>query len=269
MDMPVLSEQGKPHPFRIWVCGPLQIERLSPQGYEPIPDSAWKGRRASRLMLKALLCAQGRHVQRSLLQEMLWGESPPKAALTVASSTLRHVLRDSAGVSMLWSDKQVLRLDSSLWCDFDACVALLQQAEQLGMTTDEAFPFLQQAEGYFRRGELFEGDDFPWMHSPRRAVASTRFFCRRWLTDVYVRRGLLVQAESLLTEHLQSDPLDEGAILRLMELLCQQSLQARALTLFMDSQKHFTSANRLMSKELLGYGESLKTKFVGPNERQV
>ncbi|HEU5376963.1 MAG TPA: BTAD domain-containing putative transcriptional regulator [Ktedonobacteraceae bacterium] len=256
-----IEDMATPTFVRIWMCGPLLVEYLNKQGYEELPISAWRGRRSPRLLLKALLCAPGRQMQREALPALLWPDSPPsKQELSCASSILRHILRDPVtNRSLLLTENsgQFYRLDT-LWCDADAALWCLDQAEKHGKTTDEAFPWLQQAESYFKRGMLLQGDEFAWIHGPRNRVAAARYRCRRWLVEAYVHRGQSGQAESLLNDLLREEPMDEEVIYRLMEIFCQQSMRGHALKLFEEAQERFRAQPQKMSSTLLAYADRLK-----------
>jgi hypothetical protein len=90
--------------FRVWLCGPLVIERRQEAGYRVLPAAIWGGSGYPRRLLKALLCSPGRQAHRERLQAWLWPEADAEqaaSALHTATTKLRKVLQAPDGGASL------------------------------------------------------------------------------------------------------------------------------------------------------------------------
>lgn len=234
------NEQTSPFPlptFRIWLCGPFQVERCVGNAYQTVRTAEWGGTNLPRLLLKALFCRPGRRARRETLLEMLWPEIENEQALqnlNTAVSKLRNVLRlsrESDCLLITEDNTTTYRLpdQSIIWVDAEAALLSLQDAER---TESETLTLLEDAERHFRRGGFLEGEEGLWVSGRRATIERACYRCCLRLADIYEQRGQLEQAEAQLSLLLEDDPTDEDALRRLMLLLHRQGMTHQAVRLY-------------------------------------
>ncbi|WP_052889436.1 AfsR/SARP family transcriptional regulator [Thermogemmatispora carboxidivorans] len=231
--------------FRVWLCGPLVIERRHGTGYQVLPATIWGGSGYPRRLLKGLLCSPGRQARREVLLDRLWPEVEPEQAasyLNLAATRLRKVLEPGGGLpSLLESqpDGQGYRLpgQEQLWVDAEAALWLLQQAERQPQLPETLIPLLEEAVGYWQRGPFLEGEEGNWVWAKRAIHERAVYRAKLWLAALYEQQGLLSAAEQLLTGVLEEDPTDEDVLGLLLRLLGRQGMRHRARRLYEQFQQ--------------------------------
>ncbi len=234
--------------FRIWLWGPLRVERQAGEHYEAVKTADWGGSNYPRLLLKALLCCPGRRGRREALLDMLWSETESEQAtanLNTATTKLRTLLRPAKGQESLLiteDDATIYQLPDQgvLWVDSDAVQHSLERAERLGRASAEMLPLLEEAISLSGRGTFLEGEEGKWAAEKRATRDLERYRGRIWLAESYGQHGRAGQAETLLTTLLEDDPFDEDVLCRLMALLQSQGMTHQALLLYQRMQDFFT-----------------------------
>lgn len=226
---------------RVWTFGELCVEyRAADSTWHSVQQEEWGGNSNSRRVLRYLLTV-GRSARRGEIMEALWPESTStyvEEYLNKAATNLRKVFR-SEEVLTSNSKRTTYQLaqQAVIWTDVDACEAVLREAERVGPTSQEGRRLLETAQQYFARGRFFEGEDGTWCHAKRERLATAHYRCLLWLAEAYEAQGSFRQAERLIEQLLQQDPLDEAALIHLLTLLNKQGMAAEAVRRY----KHATA----------------------------
>lgn len=219
---------------RVWLMGPFLVERRTRDGnWEPVASTVWDKAAYARLLLKRLLSAPARRVDRSTLIEDLWPHLASSESVERYPGDAAYQLRKVLGIPELLktfgsNSGYELAGQNAIWLDIDAAEALLKEAEQPGRATLAALPLLEQAHRYFQHGEALEGQAGTWCHARRATVERLRYRCRIWLAQAYEQQGYSGQAELLYSRLLEDDPADEDALCLLLTLLHRQGLNGQA-----------------------------------------
>jgi len=239
--------------IRVYTFGTFSVERLitnsSPSErprYEKIAKEEWRSRGPAIALLKLLLCRTSRRISRDTVMDTLWPETNVENAsksLDVATSILRSVLRVDDRKSLLIkthsSDAGILALPDQrkLWVDADAFESYLAQASKAESQGQDPLPFLEAAQELVK-GEFLEDDIYEdWTQNRRQAIDAARRRMTHHLADLYTRRELFDQSESLLQTLLIENPTDEDALNRLMMLLSRQDRRQEAINLYKRTAK--------------------------------
>ncbi|MBE3558889.1 MAG: hypothetical protein IMW89_06650 [Ktedonobacteraceae bacterium] len=252
--------------FRVWLCGPLRVERRVGTGYEGVQTAEWGGSHYPRLLLKGLLCRPGRQERREALLDLLWPDADPEQAaqyLNTATTKLRRVLQPVKGqesLLMTEGDSAVYRLadQAMLWVDADEGLALLKEAEQRGRMLPEALPLLEQAATCFTRG-VFLQEEGLWVAGRRATVEQARYRCRLWLAEAYEQQGMPGQAETALSLLLEEDATDEDVLCRLLWLLHRQGMTSQALRRYQQACEFFDREGLELTEATKHVAEQLVT----------
>ena len=228
------NEEAFPQ-FRVYLCGPFQLERRVGETFVPVSLSEWQGRTGSRTVLKALLGCPGRQARRDVLLALLWPDEDPQhvgAIVQKAVASLRHLFGSCFLEHGARSNLYQLAPQEQVWVDVDAAQQLLATAEQRGRTSLDALPLLEEAAGYLNRGIFLEEEDGPWAVGRQATVEQVRYRCRLWLAEAYEQQGMPGQAETVLSRLLEEDPTDEDVLSRLLSLFHRQGMTHQALRLY-------------------------------------
>nr|BBH92246.1 hypothetical protein KTA_04450 [Thermogemmatispora argillosa] len=229
--------------FRVWLCGPLCLERRQAATYEPLPLSAWGGSAYPRQLLKALLCCPRRQAHRERLLAWLWPDAAPDqaaSALHTATTKLRKVLQPPGASSLLesLSEGHGYRLPGQalLWVDAEEALQLLQQAEACQRTGDPLAVerLLEEAVRYWQRGTFLEGEEGDWVLARRATHERACYRARWWLSEIYEQQGRWPEAEAVLTELWEEDPTDGEVVARLVTVLLRQGRRQEARRCYRD-----------------------------------
>lgn len=243
-EQPVTQHPSSPL-FRVYLCGPFQVERWNGTSYEPLSLKTWGGSNDPRRLLKRLLCSPRRQVRRGELLEDLWSEVDPNISrnyLNDAVYRLRGALCPAKGAKSLLitaddhSNLAVLGQER-LWVDADAALALLAQAELVEREGGDTVLLVQEASRLLERGQFLEEEEGLWAHGRRATIERTRHGCLLWQARLYQQRGSLRQAETLLNALIEQDAMDEDALCLLMTNLHLQQRTSEALRLFEETAR--------------------------------
>lgn len=246
--------------FRVWLCGPFQVERWNGSVYEPLSLKAWGGSNDPRRLLKRLLCSPRRQVRRGELLENLWPEIDPdisRGYLNDAVYRLRGTLSPAKGAKSLLitaDDHSSLAVPGQemLWVDADAALDVLTRAEAVEREGSDPVLLVQEAAQLLERGQFLEEEEGLWAHGRRATVERTRHGCVLWQARLYQQRGSLRQAETLLNALLEQDAMDEDALCALMLNLQQQGRISEGLRLYEETKA-------LLERERLAPTEATQT----------
>jgi DNA-binding SARP family transcriptional activator len=232
--------------IRVYTFGNFRVERIAQQAdhqplYEPVNKEEWRSRGPAIALLKLLICRTNRRATRDTIVDALWPETDADKAnrsLDVAASILRSILRIGNQKSLLMtvhaSDVSVLGLpdQQQLWVDADAFEEYLTHAARAESQGADPLPFLEAAQ-QLAKGDFLEDDVYEeWAETRRRAIDASRHRLLHRLTNLYVQRGFIDQAEVLLQTFLIDHPTDEDALYQLMNILAQQGRRQEALSLY-------------------------------------
>lgn len=222
---PVEREEVNPS-VRVWLLGPLRLERATSQGWQVVTDPVWQ-LRSVRLLLVSLLCSPERRMAREQAMELLWPEQESKKATSRLNHTvyqLRQLLdRQPActvGDHLLRMKHNVLSLagQEEVWSDLDAFEHSTHQAT---ITEDiqQKKQFLNEAYRLYQGTLCMEEGNSDYLLIPRHTLQ------RRWigivldLVDDYVEEKRYTDAIPLLEKLLSVDPAHEAGARRLMLIL--------------------------------------------------
>ncbi|MEO6887648.1 MAG: hypothetical protein ABI456_01390 [Ktedonobacteraceae bacterium] len=190
-------QQDIPASCRLWVFvhGPLAVWRRSAEdAWEPVEKEVWGKGRPARSVFKRLLAATGRRLSRGTLQEDIWPDMQDGELADKSLYNAINQIRQVIGKTLLKTIESIYEIvdQSQVWVDCDAAEALLKEAENLGHSSIQALPSLEQALSYLERGELFEGESGTWVYAVRKKSEDLLRQCRLWLAETYERDGKLL-----------------------------------------------------------------------------
>ncbi len=236
---------------RVWLLGPFQVDVRCDDGtWETI--HTWD-RGYGRPLLKRLVCAPGRRLERGMILDDLWPDpaSPDSIEryLNDAAYQLRKLLREPTLLKTRDHASTYQLADQSLlWVDADACEDLLKEAEHVWRTSAAALPLLEQASAYHDRGDFLEGVSGTWRHGRRGTVERLRHRGALWLAEAYEQLGRPGAAEHVLSQLLEQEPFDEDVLCSLMQVVHRQGMTSQALRLYEQARDRFASEGLKLSK---------------------
>src|SRR5581483_9243603 len=187
----------------------------------------WNGYRSPQSLLGYLFCSPKRFATRaSLLRDLGSFKGDPDKAISNAASLIRKVCPSSILQTLGGRHNNSYQLadQSIVWADRDACLALIQVAEQQEKTSQEKQAFLEQAILLLQRGPFLEDEEGLWCYGERGMWEKRYYQCRLQLAEIYEQRQQFDRAERLYSALLTENMQDEMALCRLMTLLSQQGL---------------------------------------------
>ncbi len=231
-----LSTRALP-PLAFQCFGPLRVVR----GDAPVPDSAWRGQRARRL-LRYLLVSTDYAIARDQVMDRMWPALDPDAA----SRNLYRVVYDlrcalhpgnvSQTSGYVRVESELIRLDPDLIAEVDVttfCNSVTDGLRALRQgDMQKARVMLQQAVDLYT-DDLFTDDLYDDWLAPKRCHLRQQF-----VTAAHTLSRILAHAEDfggaalLLQKVLACDPADEQACLDMMICLAQAGKRAEALQQF-------------------------------------
>jgi DNA-binding SARP family transcriptional activator len=194
-----------------------------------------------RALLAILLLRPNRVVPAEALVELLWGETPPKTALTSLHNAVSH-LRKALGPSLVLTRPPgyVLDVDPEQ-IDLGRFERLVELARRL--EPDERAGTLRQALGLWRGAALADFLYEPWAQGDVQHLEDLRLTAQESLLEARLQLGdhaaVADEAERLVLEH----PLRERLRGLLMLALYGSGRQAEALQAYHD-------ARRMLAEEL-------------------
>jgi DNA-binding SARP family transcriptional activator len=239
--------------LRVFVYGPLEVwEREASGTWKQVNKDAWGKGRPVRSVFKRLLVAPGRRLSRGAIQDDLW---PDAENFELADKNVYNAInqiRRVTGKDLVRTFETIYEManQSVIWVDRDACEALLKEAENWGCTSREALPLLEQALMYLERGELLEGESGSWIYGLRKKSEDMLKQCRLWLAQAYEYQGKLWQAGEQYRAVILTDPSDEYALQRWLEMLVRHGKRQDALKCYQDMKGFMEAQGFPLSNEL-------------------
>ncbi len=229
---------------RVWLLGEFHVERRKDDGtWEAVEKTAW-GNSYARPLFKRLLCAPGRRAARSDILDDLWPNTSFHLAekyLNNASSKLRQVFHKDIvkplGPHGIGGYQLAER--SLLWTDVDACESLITEAERLGFPSAEALSLLEIASKNFERGSMLEGESGQWCLAIRTQRETAIRYCRILLAEGYEAQNMFWQARSQYQKLIETNPIDDDALCRLLALLHRHGMTHDALNCYKQAKQRF------------------------------
>lgn len=171
-----------------------------------------------------------RRAARSELIGLLWPDTSSQAALKNLRHAIYSIRKELGWDPFSGGQRNVLEISSEveLWCDVSE--------------------FLSTGDPALYSGELLQGFSLPkaeafesWLMGER---ASLQTCYLRVLLDAGQEcyyQGDLDRAEQLCLAYLETDPVEENAVMLLMRVCCAQQQFRRAITLYQDLYQHLSS----------------------------
>jgi predicted ATPase/DNA-binding SARP family transcriptional activator len=212
--------------MELWDGAGLGIQLLGAFGVRvsgsPVPDGAWRLRRAKSLV-KLLALAPERRMHREQVVELLWpGGDPAGSGLHQVLYTARRAL--GAGDHLVLRDDVVALVGDDVWIDVDA-FELATAAARDGRTI-EAY----QAALALYAGELLPEDRYEdWTAARRESLRETYLALFAELAELQVAAGDAPGAIATLHRAVVEDPLHEPAQRALMRVYADDGRRQEAL----------------------------------------
>jgi len=238
--------------LRIYVLGQFRVEHLRGSEWNPVINRTWERRRA-RALLGCLLSNTGRRMAREQIMEALWPNLDIEIAanrLNGAVHELRQILEPDlarpAMSRMLRLERDMLALadSTSIWVDTEAFEHLVNEVNTLwGQATtvistyrslsaanaEQIERLLKNAAALYVGDYLLEELYSEWAAPRREALRRSWPGLLLKLSELCEARDALTTAIEPLNRLLATDPTDETAIQRLMQLLTQLDRRGEAL----------------------------------------
>ncbi len=248
---------------RVCLLGAFHVERRQDETtWKTLEQSAW-GNSYARSLLKYLLCANKRRASRSDIIDDVWPERELSLAekyLNNASSRLYRVFHHEGILTPFGSHGRTgyeLAGQEVLWTDIDECEALLREAERLGRTSSQALPLLEQASKHFERGSMLEEESGQWSLASRAEKETVMRCCLLWLAEAYEAQGMLWHVRGQYRTLLETNPLDEDVLCRLLAMLHRQGMTHDARSTYEEAKNRFTEYGLSLSKTTNALAEKL------------
>jgi DNA-binding SARP family transcriptional activator len=160
-----------------------------------------------------------------------------ETALHRATSKLRAILTPAGQQSLLSTRERFALPDQAfIWVDADAAEAMINAAEMPGVGSSDRIPLLEAALALFQRGTYLEHEDGIWCLGRRGELERLASRCHHWLADAYLATGNEKAAEQLANALLRHDPLNERAIIVLLQALYRQGFPREALQTYQQAK---------------------------------
>lgn len=238
---------------RVYVLGPLEIWKKDPSGtWKLISKDKWKNSKPARSVFKRLLVQPGRRLARSTIEDDVWSESDNFELTAKNVYNAISLVRGIIGKPLLtcWEAAYEIAGQMLVWTDLDACAALLKEAENQEQGSIQAVPFLEQAVALLERGKLLEGEDGKWCYAFRKRAEDMHQQARLWLAEGYEAEGKLWQAGEQYRAIILTDPSDEEALQRWLEMLARHGKRQEALKCYRDMKDFVEAQGFSLSNEL-------------------
>jgi len=191
---------------------------------QPVPDDAWRLRRA-KTVIKLLALTPERRLHREQLAEALWpeGEGSPAGLHQVL-----YVARKAIGAGSLSMRDDVVELNGTgIWIDVEA----FEEAGAAARATGELEAYRKAIELY--GGELLPEDRYEqWTAARRESLREMYLALLVEQSALLVAAGEEQEAVELLMRAVAEDPLHEGAQRALMRLFTESGRRQQALAQF-------------------------------------
>jgi DNA-binding SARP family transcriptional activator len=188
-------------------------------GGRPVPDAAWRQRRAAAVG-KMLALAPGNSLHREQLSEALWPDYDPEAAAANLRVALHHARRqlEAAGATpgvILVRAGDAVSLGPAARVRVD--VAAFEAAAERAWRSDD--PAVAEEASALYRGELLPEDPYEdWAAVRREPLRAGYLALLAKLAELYEVRGELARAIVARERVLASEPADEPTHVALMPL---------------------------------------------------
>lgn len=245
---------------RVYVLGPLEISKRDQSGaWKLVTQEKWKNSRPARSVLKRLLVQPGRRLPREQLADDVWSESIAEPTGTTVYSAI-SLIRGIIGKSLvkLRGSAYEIAGQKLVWTDIDAAESLLKAAENQGHSSPTTLAWLEQALVYLERGELLEGEYGRWCYAFQKRGEDRLRQCRLWLAESYEKQSKLWQAGEQYRAMILSNPSDEDALQRWLEMLAQHGKRQEALKCYQDMKEFVEAQGFPLSPEIEQAATSLK-----------
>ncbi len=234
--MSASEPSAAPEPLRIHLLGGVAVA----VGSYPVPESAWRLRKAKNL-LKLLALTPRHRLHRERVMDVLWPELDPEAAkrnLHRMLFTLRRVLQPdlppgaASEYIALRDDVLVLCPAGNLWVDVDAfttAAAVARRARNLA-AYDQALALYA--------GDLLPDDRYEDWAVPRREEMCALYIALLLeATELHLRSGDQLEAIQRLQRLVATQPLAEEAHVALMHLYAAAGRRYDALRQYQQLQE--------------------------------
>jgi len=209
---------------RVWLLGDFRLS----VGARTIEESAWRLKKAGSLV-KLLSLAQGHHMHREQIMDLLWpdfGKSAASNNLRQALHAARRTLDPAAGSRYLSSKDELLMLcpGGDLWVDVEA----FEEAARVARRERE--PVAYRAALALYAGDLLPEDRYEgWAEGRREELRRLYLALLLELAGLHEERGEHGPAVEALRRAVAEEPANEEAHAKLMRLYVLSDRRAQAL----------------------------------------
>lgn len=228
------ADTGSAPAFRVLVLGPFALY----EDDRPLHPGTWAPR--AQTLFKLVVTAPDHRRSRDEIVDTLWPEASPEAGAANLRYTL-HLLRRMFGgrdPSPILSEKHLIALNPTFTWEVD-----LDQFEDLVRTAGDDTRALKHAAELYRGEPLIEDRYADWAMPVQDRIQRTwRSVCLR-LASRYRAGGAPQEAIDWYERILQSDPLDEQAMVELLNALL-------ALNRYTDALRHYRKFVQRLDEEL-------------------
>ena len=217
-------ERVPPPPLTVQTLGSFAVK----QGLRPVPDQAWRQRRAGELF-RYLLLLPGRHCHQEQVVEALWADRPPHSSLPLfhrATSALRRALEpdlpDKFPSRYLQVDQGVVTLHLPAGSQID-----YEQVEQAVRRQE-----WEQVLALYG-GDLFPADRYAdWAAAPRERLRQMALQAALAVAQQCEAEGRPAKGLAAARQALEWEPWQEEAALLAMRTCVAQGNRAEALRIY-------------------------------------
>jgi DNA-binding SARP family transcriptional activator len=223
-----------PAPLHVVTLGRFEVRR----GARPVPDHAWRRRRAGELF-RLLLISPGHLLSRDQVCEALWPEKPPhstQALFYQTTSALRRALEPDLPEKFpsryleVEEGQVILHLPPGSWIDFEAFGHHLRAQEW-------------EAAVAIYGGELFPGDRYAdWAAAPRERLIQGFIRAAQVVAQQRMERHEFSAALEACRRVLALEPWQEEAVLLAMRASAALNDRAGALRLYRELERSLAEA---------------------------
>jgi len=229
-------------------------------GGRTVPAAVWQQRRAAAIV-KLLALESGHRLHREQLLDALWPELDPDSAANNLRGALHHARR---GLEQVGAPPGVFLVRDGDQLLLGAQERLVIDVEAFGEAASRAWQNAEPAAAEYAAG-LYTGDLLPddpyedWAAARREGLRASYLALLTRLARLYEEHGKLSQAIAVHERILLTDPLEEAAHARLMQLHAQMGNGSLALA-------QYARLQSLLDREL-GTGPQPETQALAATIR--
>jgi len=195
----------------------------------------WKTSKAEELFA-LLIHYQGRSKPKESLIETLWPELEPEKSTNlfrVTCTYLRSALAEKGFPDILIRELDAYKINTdNIYCD------LFRFRQEVHLASAMQIEKLNEISNLYS-GEYLEGKPYDWAVGQRTQLESDFKKVQHCLSDAYLKQGLTDKAVEVFERVIAYDPLDEEAVMRIVDIKLEKGDQASAIKTFRTFERKF------------------------------